>query len=111
GCTQGVDCDEVYDCWDHDDRILALTLPTYDCHGRLLDADILMNGADFTLTTVDAPACSQSASTSLCACPSPEVPCVISDVQNTLTHELGHVLGLDHTAIPGSTMAAVARPG
>jgi uncharacterized protein (TIGR03382 family) len=37
--------------------------------------------------------------------------CVATDVQNTLTHELGHAFGLDHTTYAGSTMNATAPAG
>ncbi|HLT30658.1 MAG TPA: matrixin family metalloprotease [Myxococcaceae bacterium] len=109
GCTPGEDCDLVHDCWDHDDRFLALTLPTYDCAGRLLDSDVVVNGADFTLTTVDAPACQPALD--VCLCPGGGTSCVITDVENTLTHELGHVVGLDHIQLAGSTMSPWASPG
>ena len=33
------------------------------------------------------------------------------DLQNTLTHELGHALGLDHSSIPQATMAASSTQG
>jgi uncharacterized protein (TIGR03382 family) len=36
---------------------------------------------------------------------------VAIDLQNTLTHELGHAMGLDHVASPGSTMEPTAPPG
>lgn len=111
GCTLGVDCEEVHDCWDADSQFIALTIPTYDCAGRLLDADIKVNGADFTLTTVDAPACIRPATDAPCVCPDPEVPCVLTDVENTLTHELGHVLGLDHSPFHDATMSVWSTPG
>lgn len=49
--------------------------------GRLLDADIELNGVDFAYA-VDGTSLGQGA---------------VADVQNTLAHELGHLLGLDHT--------------
>ena len=39
------------------------------------------------------------------------VNCVSIDVQNTITHEAGHTLGLDHSADPSATMAASAPAG
>lgn len=111
GCTLGEDCGEVHDCWDYDTQFLALTLPTYDCSGRLLDSDVVVNGADFRLTTADAPTCQpQTGAPDACTCPA-GMACVITDVENTLTHELGHVVGLDHIHLEGSTMSPWARPG
>lgn len=110
-CTLGEDCDLVHDCWDHDDRFLALTLPTYDCAGRLLDSDVIVNGTDFTLTTGDGPSCQPTPLADACSCPSADTSCVITDVENTMTHELGHVVGLDHINREGSTMSPWARPG
>lgn len=49
--------------------------------GAIVDADIELNGVDFALA-VDG----TTTSTSGC----------IADIQNTLTHELGHLLGLEH---------------
>jgi hypothetical protein len=37
--------------------------------------------------------------------------CVATDVQNTLTHELGHALGLAHAPSQFSTMYATSQPG
>ena len=46
-------------------------------------------------TIVDAPPCTLGNISQLC---------VANDVQNTVTHEFGHVLGLDHSPDPTSTM-------
>lgn len=58
-----------------------------DRNGALLDADIELNGVDFRVTVdhqpVDGPSCE-------------------SDLSNTFTHELGHLMGLDHTCWTGS---------
>ena len=37
--------------------------------------------------------------------------CIPTDVQNTMTHEVGHLLGLAHTSAPASTMNPSAPPG
>ncbi|MBK7858508.1 MAG: matrixin [Archangiaceae bacterium] len=97
------DCGNKFDCWEHQAAAIALTTTTYDPHsGRILDADIELNVPGFIFTTVDAPVClnrnfSQS--------------CVAWDVQNTVTHEVGHMMGLDHTLYVGSTMNPTAPPG
>ena len=82
--------------WPHPDRPVAYTAVTYDPKtGEIRDADIELNGEDFRFTTNPA-----------------KEPWKI-DVENTVTHELGHVLGLDHTDDDGesSTMYGQADPG
>ncbi len=104
GCwTDGGDCGNQYDCWEHAAQAIAITTTTYDPQsGRILDADVEFNTASFIFSTVDSPQCVGSNY-------SPE--CVSTDVQNTTTHELGHMMGLDHTLYPGSTMNPTAPPG
>jgi hypothetical protein len=90
------------DRWVHTLGALAITTVTFDAtSGRLLDADIEINDVAFDFTTCD-----------------PEAPgCTVAfDLENTLTHELGHVLGLDHppSDAPGAfeaTMFASASRG
>jgi hypothetical protein len=66
--------------WPHESKIIALTTVTYcsapsgapcDDAGRVLDADIEMNGVDFDFTVTPVPGL------------------VRYDVQNTVTHEVG----------------------
>jgi hypothetical protein len=88
--------------WPHESKIIALTTVTYcsapsgapcDDAGRVLDADIEMNGVDFDFTVTPVPGL------------------VRYDVQNTVTHEVGHFLGLDHTSVEDATMFAYAPAG
>lgn len=73
---------------------LALTTLVYDrATGVILDGDIDFNGQDFFWTA------SQDRSDSN------------TDVQNTVTHELGHLIGLDHTDDPEATMFGGTEPG
>lgn len=66
------------DEWVHTFGALAITTVTFESSsGRLLDADIEVNDISFDFTTCDP-------------------PCAQFDLRNTLTHELGHVIGLDH---------------
>lgn len=70
------------DQWVHTLGALAITTVTFDSRaGRLVDADIEINDASFSFTTCDLD----------------EASCRVAyDLENMLTHELGHVLGLDH---------------
>jgi hypothetical protein len=67
------------------------TLSFEKCSGALVDADIEVNGGNNTWTT------------------DPEHVSV--DVQNVLTHEVGHVLGLDHSSDANAVMYARAAAG
>lgn len=106
-CWQEDTCSNTYSCWEHGSATIALTTSTFTLSaGHVLDADIEFNaseraGAGFLFTTVDSPPCDGA----------PSTHCVATDLQNTLTHEIGHVVGLDHVANPGSTMEPTAPPG
>ena len=68
---------DALDRWLFEQEALAITTVTFEpSSGRLLDADIELNDS------VEFSACD--------GCN------VAFDLQNTLTHEVGHVLGLDH---------------
>jgi MYXO-CTERM domain-containing protein len=70
---------------------VALTLTTVGCStGQLKDADLLINGVDASFTV--APVAGEGR----------------SDIQNTITHEAGHVAGFAHSPDPESTMFATA---
>lgn len=102
-CHQAGTCGNAHDCWDHANDALALTTTTFDATtGEILDADIELNAAGFVLTTVDGPPCKGGALGQ---------DCVAYDVQATATHEVGHLLGLDHTGYPGSIMNPTAFVG
>jgi len=64
--------------------IVAITPVWFFSSGSITDADILFNGSQFTFTT-------DAASSAM-------------DVEDVVTHELGHLLGLDHSGIVGATM-------
>lgn len=64
--------------------IVAITPLWFYSSGRISDADILFNGLGFQFTTAAQPG--------------------RFDVQDVGTHELGHLLGLDHTGWSGATM-------
>ena len=104
-CWKEETCGNVYDCWDDDSsQTIAITLTTYDeKSGIIYDSDILLNSPNFFFTTADGGG--------LCNPPVLTTNCVSTDVQNTMTHEIGHFVGLDHTNHPGSTMNPRAPPG
>ena len=65
---------------------LAVTLDTFNpVNGVIADSDIIINPADCFTTTAQSGNCT-------------------FDFQSTMTHELGHSLGLNHTGLLGSVM-------
>jgi hypothetical protein len=102
-CLSDNTCINKHHCWDHGDFTLALTTTTYSIRsGAIYDADIELNAANWLFTTVSAPPCAEGAEST---------SCVATDVQNTLTHEIGHAVGFDHVEQTGSTMEATAPLG
>jgi uncharacterized protein (TIGR03382 family) len=100
--TQG-GCSNLYDCWDHGSGAIATTTTTSVAStGEILDADIELNDPEFAFTTADGPPCPPGG---------PTAGCVAIDVQNTVTHEAGHTLGLAHSSDPKATMYAFAPSG
>ena len=101
-CLADGSCANTFDCWQGSKSVLGLTTVSYDtADGRIFDADIELNSAAWVFTTVDVPVCTGA----------PAQTCVATDVQNTVTHEAGHLLGLDHTDRAHSTMNASAPLG
>lgn len=102
-CWAQQTCGNAYDCWEHALDALAITTTTFRAEsGKIEDSDVEFNSRNFLFTAVDSP---------VCVSPNFNVGCVASDVQNTATHELGHLLGLAHTRAADSTMLAEAVPG
>ena len=74
------------------DTFAAITLVTFDPDtGRIYDADIEMNGTHFTFSVGSEAGA--------------------FDIQDVLTHELGHFLGLGHSAVDDATMATASDMG
>lgn len=102
-------CGNKYQCWDHSASAIAITTTFYSpSTGQIFDGDIELNaapnssGARFIFTVVDTPVCQAGTGNQ---------GCVATDLQNTMTHEIGHLLGLAHSPVRTSTMAAEAVPG
>ncbi len=78
--------------WSNLSGVVALTSVSYaPSTGEIVDADIEFNAVDFSLGTTGRT--NQS------------------DIANTLTHEVGHFLGLDHSPVSSATMLATAPLG
>lgn len=86
----------------HSDTAYAVTTvvfvdePDDPRDGEIVDADIEMNGHDFAISVNGV-----TLSTQTC----------LADLASTLTHELGHVLGLEHTCRTGTDGPRVDHNG
>jgi hypothetical protein len=86
---EGACCPRGSHCWIHDPQAAGITTVFYvdeaghSEDGRILDADIELNGAHHFVFSVDGRKDG-------------------TDVENTVTHELGHVMGLDHPCDDGT---------
>jgi hypothetical protein len=128
-----VDCGGIYGCFDDEGctpggascmtwRIVALTSVLYDPDsGRILNADIELNGWDGGGATLPSPdpdsgprngwyfTCGEV--TSPCGAYGQD-GCRYIDLRNTLTHEVGHFVGLGHVpSLPDATMFPETGPG
>lgn len=105
-----VDCGGIYDCFEDqtpgDLSIVALTSVLYEPDtGRIVDADIEVNGWDGVPGNVSDGStgplhgwyftCDRQAGWPECATYG-QGGCYYIDLQNTLTHEVGHFIGLAH---------------
>jgi hypothetical protein len=109
-------CATAYNCWDHagvglSANTLALTTTSFDvATGEILDADVELNGWSGNTTTTNGITTATSGWYFTCAgpekgsCVDPpygQSGCNWIDVGNTVTHEAGHVIGLDHVCVAG----------
>ena len=70
--------------------IVALTPVSFFTDGRIIDADVIFNGKNFRFTTSGEAA--------------------HFDIQDVAAHELGHLIGLDHSGVCGATMYPYVDP-
>ena len=77
--------------WNEDPEILALTYTWSNSKGEIVHFDIEVNTENFEWST--------------------DGNAEKHDLQNTITHEFGHAIGLDHSQIEEATMAASSSIG
>jgi len=87
--------------WAHDPRALALTSVFAKSDGHIVDADLEVNAVpdyDHFFANLDDPNFV------------PQNAGSVYDLQNTLTHEFGHFIGLDHSCFTPDPLTMAARP-
>ena len=101
-CTEevGLDADQAHNValwhqgrasWPYAARVVGLTTLTFDTEsGEIVDADMEFNEEDFRFSY------DEQANT--------------YDLQQAVTHEVGHILGLGHSSVPMSVMYETAGP-
>lgn len=105
-CWREGGCNNKYNCWEESTETIAVTTTFFSNRtGEIFDGDLELNGEGFEFTTQDGPACAPKQS------PTSGRPCVATDLENTVTHEIGHFLGLDHSQVVASTMFRSADLG
>jgi len=92
--TDNVHSISFKDNWNQDPELLAVTYIWYNSDGELMHFDIEINSDNHSWTTSEA-----------------EAGAGVHDLQNALTHEFGHALGLEHSEVLEATMAPNAEPG
>ncbi|MBI5547059.1 MAG: matrixin family metalloprotease [Deltaproteobacteria bacterium] len=83
--------------WEWDDGAVGVTVLTLNTRThQILDADIVLNAAQHRFRTLPEKSVAGG---------------IYDDVQNVLTHELGHALGLAHSEIAQATMYPASPRG
>ena len=77
--------------WPYATEVIGLTVVSFTDTGQIVDADIAFNSKDWNFTWGDTD--------------------VDVDIRSIATHEIGHVLGLDHSLDDTATMFAEYQPG
>ncbi len=82
--------------WGHDSRAVAITSNVFnESTGEVVAFDMELNSVNFTFS-IDG---------------KPRNNVGTMDIRNVVTHEVGHVIGLDHSPIRQSTMYVSGQPG
>jgi hypothetical protein len=119
-CIEQGGCNNPYNCWDQASSSIAVTTTTYSTDtGEIFEAGIELNNATQHFVALSSQcACPGTWSGgecltngNLCTC-SGSCSCTgnVNDVENTVTHEVGHFLGFAHETDPTSVMFASAQP-
>ncbi len=86
--------------WPYDPTVIGLTTNWYYVDsGEIISSDIEFNMQHYTWRIINDPL----------TC-NPQVDTDVVDVQNIVTHEIGHFIGLDHTPVEGATMYYASPP-
>jgi hypothetical protein len=97
-------CADKYNCWNYAGSLIALTTVSFDTgNGLIVDADTELNAWDGTTTSFSSDGAyftcidptSGSPPANACAMPG-ATNCSYVDVENTVTHEAGHFIGMAH---------------